>query len=158
MPQRKSKKQTETKPEESTEKSIAKFRREFPKLNVPLGGLPYAKTKISNITSEQLGDLIARYSAWREYCEDCHITAAAEYSIAKLAYDEAVGREMVVIDAGDVTTKKAMAQQTKSVKLQSQNLLEKEVYFKMIANKLESFSNTLTVLSRELTRRGITNL
>jgi len=159
MPTRKNKTSPVKKEEdEKQDKATVKFRSAFPKVRIPEGGLPFSKVKISHISSDKLGDLIAQYSAWREYCEDCHISAVSEYTVAKAAYDEMMGREMVLISAGDVTTKKAMAQQADSVKPLSKTLLEKELYWKMISNKLESFTNTLTILSRELTRRGIINV
>lgn len=134
------------------------FRNVFKSLGAPEGGLPRLSTAVSHLTSDKLGDMIAKYSAWREFCEDSHLAAVAEYMEAKEKYDMALSKQMVLADAPDVTTKKALAMNDKEVTRLRGEFTNKEVYKEMIAHKLESFSNSLSMLSRELTRRGIINV
>lgn len=134
--------------------SKEKFRKIFPALKAPLGGLPQLKTKIADISSDDLGDLIAKYSAWREYAEDLHITALSEYLSAKDAYDLKYN-ELMITSVGDtVTERKSFVESSPSIQPLATKLQRKEMLLKMFAGKLESFSNSLTMLSRELTRRG----
>lgn len=136
-----------------------RFRTAFKSIPAPEGGIPRLGVAVSKLTSDQLGDMISRYSAWREYCEDMHLIALADFMAAKEVYDMAVAKEVVA--SGDdvtVTEKKAAAQTSNKVAPLRKDFVHKEMYFKMLASKLESFSNSLAMLSRELTRRGIINI
>ncbi len=136
---------------------IKKFRASFPSVSAPVGGLPYMNPKVSLITSEQLGDMLSRYSAWREYCEDQHLMALAAFMEIKDAYDIKVAEKMVLSNEAKITDKRNAALIDPEVLTLGTTYLEKETYLKMLSSKLESFSNSLATLSRELTRRGITN-
>lgn len=132
-----------------------RFRKSFPELDKPKGGLPTMPTKISGISSNDLGDLYARYSAWREFCEDRHIDAVKEYMEAKAAYDNEWNKQMATTNKEKVTEAKAEVESSPEMLALGKTLVEKEMYLKMIGGKLESFTNSLTTLSRELTRRGM---
>ena len=115
-------------------------------------------TKISDTSSDELGNMIARYTAWREFTEDRHMDACAVYAQCKSEYDLAVDKEMLSSSANTVTERKASAKANPRVEKLYKELTEAEMYRDLLANKLESFSNVLAMLSRELTRRGVANM
>ena len=134
---------------------LERFREVFVSLNAPKGGLPTMPTRISDIASDELGDMIARYSSWREYTEDRHAEACAVFSQLKSEYDLELSKAMLGVDGGSVTEKKAYAQNDQNVLKKYRQMNEADVFRGLLANKLESFTNVLLMLSRELTRRGI---
>ena len=137
---------------------LEKFRAIFTELSAPKGGLPTMPTKIADTSSDELGNMIARYTAWREFTEDRHMDACAVYAQCKSEYDLAVDKEMLSSVASTVTERKASAKASPRVEKLYKELTEAEMYRDLLANKLESFSNVLAMLSRELTRRGVANM
>lgn len=115
-------------------------------------------TKVADLASDELGNMIARYTAWREFTEDRHMEACAVYAQCKSEYDLAVDKEMLSSAASTVTERKASAKANPKVEKLYKDLTEAEMYRDLLANKLESFSNVLAMLSRELTRRGVANM
>lgn len=140
---------------EKTLSPLERFREVFVSLNAPKGGLPTMPTRISDIASDELGDMIARYSSWREYTEDRHAEACAVFSQLKSEYDLELSKAMLKVDGSSVTEKKAYAQTEQGVLNKYKQMNEADVFRGLLANKLESFTNVLLMLSRELTRRGI---
>lgn len=136
---------------------LHKFRRIFTELSAPKGGLPTMPTKIADTSSDELGNMIARYTAWREFTEDRHMEACAVFAQVKSEYDLASDKEMLSSSAGTVTERKASAKTSPKVERLYKDLCEAEMYRDLLAGKLESFSNVLAMLSRELTRRGVYN-
>lgn len=142
---------------EIIENPLQKFREVFTELSAPKGGLPTMPTRISDTSSDELGNMIARYSAWREFTEDRHMEACAVFSQCKSEYDLAVDKEMLTSGASTVTERKASAKFNPKVERLYKSLTEAGMYRDLLANKLDSFSNVLAMLSRELTRRGVAN-
>lgn len=134
------------------------FRRVFVSLEAPKGGLPTMPTKIADLASDELGNMIARYTAWREFTEDRHAEACAVVAQCKSEYDLEVDKEMLSSSASTVTERKASAKASPKVERLYRDLSDAEIYRTLLANKLESFSNVLAMLSRELTRRGVANM
>ena len=56
---------------------LERFRAIFTELSAPKGGLPTMPTKVADLASDELGNMIARYTAWREFTEDRHMEACA---------------------------------------------------------------------------------
>ena len=56
-----------------------------------------------------------------------------------------------------VTEKKTAVNANQKVADLYKQLTDAEIYKDLLANKLDSFSNVLAMLSRELTRRGVQN-
>lgn len=133
------------------------FRKQFSEVVAPKGGLPTMPTRIADIASDELGNMIARYTAWREFTEDRHLEACATYTQIKSECDLEMDRVMVGNRRMSATEKKAAAR----LKLDESGLLRKleeaEIYRDLLSGKLDSFSNVLAMLSRELTRRGVFN-
>jgi predicted RNase H-like nuclease (RuvC/YqgF family) len=146
------------KDKEAVHNPLEKFRRIFTEISSPKGGLPTMPTKIADKASSELGDMIARYTAWREFTEDRHMEACAVYAQCKSEYDLAVDKEMLTSSASTVTERKASAKSNPRIEKLYKNLSEAEMYRDLLANKLDSFSNVLAMLSRELTRRGVDNM
>lgn len=113
--------------------------------------------EVSKESSDSLGDLISRYSAWREYTEDRHMEACAVYAQVHSEYDLESARVMLSSVEGTVTEKKARSRIDGAVSQLAKGVLEAEIYRDLLARKLDSFSNVLAMLSRELTRRGVMN-
>lgn len=137
---------------------LERFRAIFTELSAPKGGLPTMPTKVADLASDELGNMIARYTAWREFTEDRHMEACAVFAQCKSEYDLAVDKEMLSSAASTVTERKASAKANPRVEKLYKGVTEAEMYRDLLANKLESFSNVLAMLSRELTRRGVANM
>lgn len=137
---------------------LERFRGVFSEVPSPKGGLPTMPTKIANVASDELGDMIARYSAWREFTEDRHAEACAVFSQCKSEYDLACDKELLLSGAQTVTERKAAAKTNPIVSGLYKDMVEAETFRDLLANKLDSFSNVLAMLSRELTRRGVSNI
>lgn len=138
---------------------LERFREHFSEIACPAGGLPTMPTAISSTSSAKLGDMIARYSAWREYTEDRHMEACAVFAQCKSEYDLACNKAMLKADGATVTEKKAKAKFGDSdIEPLYRALNKAEIFRDLLANKLDSFSNVLAMLSRELTRRGVENM
>lgn len=136
---------------------LERFRRVFDEVVPPKGGLPTMPTRIADIASDELGNMIARYTAWREFTEDRHAEACATYSQCKSEYDLECDKQTLQSDAETVTERKVFAKTTPKVIELGKKVNEAEIYMGLLARKLDSFSNVLAMLSRELTRRGVSN-
>lgn len=137
---------------------LERFRAVFSEIQAPKGGLPTMPTRISDVASDELGNMIARYTAWREFTEDRHMEACAVFSQCKSEYDLASDKEMLVSTGSTITERKASAKANPKVSRLYKEMTEAEMYRDLLANKLDSFSNVLAMLSRELTRRGVSNV
>ena len=133
------------------------FREVFTEVSVPKGGLPMMPTRIADVASDDLGNMIARYTAWREFTEDRHAQACAVYAQCKSDYDLACSTEFLSLSNMTVTEKKTAVNANQKVADLYKQLTDAEIYKDLLANKLDSFSNVLAMLSRELTRRGVQN-
>ena len=133
------------------------FREVFTEVSAPKGGLPMMPTRIADVASDDLGNMIARYTAWREFTEDRHAQACAVYAQCKSDYDLAYSTEFLSLSNMTVTEKKTAVNANQRVADLYKQLTDAEIYKDLLANKLNSFSNVLTMLSRELTRRGVQN-
>ena len=133
------------------------FREVFTEVSAPRGGLPMMPTRIADVASDDLGNMIARYTAWREFTEDRHAQACAVYAQCKSDYDLAYSTEFLSLSNMTVTEKKTAVNANQKVADLYKQLTDAEIYKDLLANKLDSFSNVLAMLSRELTRRGVQN-
>lgn len=134
---------------------LERFRKVFDSVRRPYGGLPTMPTKVSTIATDELGDMMARYTAWREFTEDCHAEACATYAQIKSQYDLASDTALLEVEGNSVTERKAAVKNDPKVAKLYKDLSDAEIYCTLLSSKLESFTNVLAMLSRELTRRGI---
>ena len=135
---------------------LERFRRVFDTIERPKGGLPTMPTKVTNLASDQLGDMMARYTSWREFTEDCHADACAVFAQVKSEYDLESDKALLQAEGVTVTEKRAAIKSNPKVSALYKKMIEAEIYVDLMGKKLDSFTNVLTMLSRELTRRGIT--
>ena len=122
---------------------LKRFRRVFDMIERPKGGLPTMPTKVSNLASEELGDMMARYTSWREFTEDCHADACAVYAQVKSQYDLASDRALLQMDGGTVTEKRAAVKNNPEVASLYKKLTEDEritLYGTGLENKIPLFS------------------
>ena len=143
--------------EKSPRTPLDTFREVFTEVSAPKGGLPMMPTRIADVASDDLGNMIARYTAWREFTEDRHAQACAVYAQCKSDYDLAYSTEFLSLNNMTVTEKKTAVNANQKVADLYKQLTDAEIYKDLLANKLDSFSNVLAMLSRELTRRGVQN-
>lgn len=140
---------------ERVDNPLKRFRDMFSAVERPKGGLPVMPTKVSTLATDELGDMMSRYTAWREFTEDCHAEACATYAQIKSQYDLASDVALLETSAISVTEKKAEVKNNPQVAKLYQDLSDASIYCTLLSSKLESFTNVLAMLSRELTRRGI---
>ena len=134
---------------------LEQFRAMFQEVKKPETESPTMKLQISKLTSDELGDMISRYSTWREFVEDKLITAAAIASEIQSRYDTAYNKAYVSSGAKTVNDKKAEAEADEDAQKIAKDLTEANIYKDLLSGKLTSCSNAISTLSRELTRRGI---
>jgi len=116
--------------------------------------MPTMPHEMSNLNSNDLGNYMSRYAAWREFTEDVLTQADMEYIEAKERYDYeykklwlTLPREKTVKDS-----ERRLDIHEDIVSLR-ESLTEAEMFKNMVGTKYESINNAITVLSREITRR-----
>lgn len=130
----------------------------FSAVNRPEGASPRLPTRVAAVTTNKLGDMQIEYAAWREYSEDLHAEATTTYMQVKSDYDFLVAiTSNGLNDTRTVKDKSNMVLENKQVQRKRLELLNAETMLNLLGAKLNSYTNALQVLSRELTRRGITN-
>ena len=134
---------------------LEQFREMFQDVKKPENESPTMKLQVSKLSSSELGDMISRYSTWREFVEDKLLTAVAVATEVQSRYDSAYNKAYVLSDAKTVNDKKAEAEASDLVQKISDELTEANIYKDLLSGKLTSCSNAISTLSRELTRRGI---
>lgn len=128
----------------------------FNSREVPGENEPKLPQVISQVNNVQLGDLMSKYGAWREYAE--HQLAQATAQAAKIGeqyqfeWDKAYQR----LSSGTETSKKRILGANQKLATHRQQLLESEIFRDLVASRVAAYNNALTVISREITRRGFT--
>lgn len=134
-----------------------RFRSAFDKMGKPDEPVPTFPKKLSSLTSDQLGDYTAKYAAWREFTEDMHFEALQDKMVLQAQYDFEHAKLMVVAKGDGLNEKKYHTLSNEKLNDLRQKLLDADIYLNMVSNKLDSFNNSLSVLSREVSRRGTFN-
>lgn len=122
---------------------------ESPGTRMPI--MPDDKT-IHTQSVMQLSTLIGKYTAWREFAEDQLIVETAKVNILEEQVS-ALRKKAFIMADGNVTERKAIAAADEKVLAKSSELTITAAYRDMLAGKVESFTNCLTTLSREVTLR-----
>ena len=145
----------EIKRKPKSEKAADRFRNAgFVKTVRPDEEPPEISESLSDYTMDTLADLITKYSNWREYAEDLANEQMVRYFSLKAEYEHEEAVFLVTLNAKP-TDKKLMALADANLNRLRATLLEEELYYSMLTKKVESLSNTLSVLSREITRRKV---
>lgn len=147
------KKETERVPRVNS--PIDTFRETFKELSAPEKSTPTMVLKISELTSDELGDMISRYSAWREYTEDKLIAITAMKASITEQYKMIYNKAYIEADGRTISDKKILAETNDDVIKINKQLTEISQYEELFSGKMDSLSNAISTLSRELTRRGI---
>lgn len=114
---------------------------------------PVMPSQISQITSDVLGDLQSLYAVWREYTEDNLLKSVAKLTELKTSFDYAYAKKFVVAGGSTDKQKKAAVDVLEEIHTMNVELINAQMLVDMLSSKLESFSNCLTIISREITRR-----
>lgn len=114
---------------------------------------PLMPRQLSTITSDVLGDLMSSYSAWREYTEDKVLRQLSEVTRLRTSYDFNYSKELIVADGGTDKQRKANVDTLNHIHTEFVEYLEANTLFEMLSSKLESYTNSLTIISREISRR-----
>ena len=132
--------------------ALKKFRSNFPKVAKPVinAELPNSLAKLS---SEKLSDLMNVYTAWREYTEDLLIEALAAFTKCKEYYEFERDKKYLALGKTTNAVKDATLNIDEDLRKYQLPLTDAELYYDLLSNKLESYTNCLTVISREITRR-----
>lgn len=141
---------------EANSSAVDKFRRNFPAVKSPEEELPTMPKELTKLKILELGNLMSQYSAWREFAEDMLSTATAEYMEALNRYNFEYSK-MYVIASGKVTDKKEELEADPRLHEMWMKVLEKKTYSDLLSDKVASLNASISVLSRDLTRRGQTN-
>jgi hypothetical protein len=136
------------------EKVLAKYRRlGFGKPIKPEQDAPKLPRNISDITLDKVGNFINAYTAWREYTENLYNEELPKLVVLKEEYDYLYQVILISTLGKDVTTKKASVNANEEVRAKYREKMEQEMFTDMLAQKIETYSNIIASLSRELTRR-----
>ena len=114
---------------------------------------PIMPRQISQITSDILGDLQSSYAVWREYSEDNLLKAVATLTQLKTEYDYQYSKRFVLAEGNTDKQKKAYVETDEAIYTKNVELMNAQMLVDLLSSKLESFSNCLTIISREITRR-----
>lgn len=148
MPQKSSNEVTKTEAS-----ALNKFRKDFIRISRPEieAILP---TKLSTLSSEKLSDTMTLYTAWREFTDDKLIDALSDYMLSQEKYDYESNIAMLSVNARTIREKESLVAVKPGIVSLYRKLCEHKLYYDLLQAKLESYNNCLTVISREISRRG----
>lgn len=126
----------------------------FGRLNRPDIPYPTMDPNISGLTSRDLGNFMAQYAAWREYTEDLLLHAIREYTSLNERLSQKRDRLLIVTSGKNREERLARINQDPDVEADMQLTLEAEMLKDMLAAKLTSIEGSISVISREISRRG----
>ena len=141
--------------DQAPKKPMDKFRKIYGSIEQPEKKAPAMPVTISDITSDKLSNLMTRYTAWREYTEDLLQDSLCEQLKLEEEYEIQYGSKLLLISGKNKDERQAkIFNEYPQVKKIYLSLGEAEMYHTLLQKKLESFTNCLTVISREITRRS----
>lgn len=113
---------------------------------------------ITTLSSEQLAEKFTALTAWADYIASQHALAIIEERSAQRALDLAENRMLVArfgtVKGERITLVKAQIAVDDSIVQLSQTYEEKYAYRKLVEMLLNNHERDLTLVSREITRRG----
>lgn len=116
---------------------------------------PMMPADLGSMGMLELSNLMAHYTAWREYAEDLLSMATLQVSVLTEEYDRLYHMAFLSED-GKVTERKANAEAEPGVVAAQSKLSEADMYRELLLGKVESLTNCYTTLSREITLRSNT--
>lgn len=131
-------------------------RKAFSEVDTPEERQPKMPGKVSSLTNVQIGDLMAKYAAWREYAEDEHSRELSRLMLMQEEYDSAYDTALIQFSIERLTETATLRKSRvrDMLKGKRMELVTQQSYVDLLANKIESFNNCIAVISREIARRG----
>lgn len=135
--------------------ALNKYRRQgFKKLNRPGFSEPKLPLSLSGIASNDLGDLMGKYGAWRDFTEDLLSEALTEVSYLEETFNFTWKKEYLLTSAKNRDEKAYKVDVMPHITRMRKELSEAKIYAEMLSAKLTSYNNIVNMLSREISRRG----
>jgi hypothetical protein len=134
--------------------AYTKFRAGFSVLKKPELDSPTMPKRVSVLSSDAISDLMFRISAWRDYTDDLIYEATTEYLMAKEKHQYQWDISIIVAKGSSVKEKEANVRVLQKVKILREDMLEKEMYLDLLERKHENYSNNISIISREISRRS----
>lgn len=134
--------------------AYSKFRKGFSELSKPEKESPTMPKRVSIVTSDAISDLMFRISAWRDYTDDLIYEATADYLNAKEKHQYQWDIEMIMVRGNSVKEKESKVRTKQEIKILREDMLEKEMYLDMLERKHENYTNNISIISREISRRA----
>ena len=134
---------------------LTTFRKILGAVEKPEKEMPTMVLRISELSSDDLGNMISRYSAWREFVEDKLIAASAEATSLREKYQAKYNAVYMGVEGRTINDKKILTESNADVEKLDKEATDAEIMRDLFSGKLDSLSNAISTLSRELTRRGI---
>jgi hypothetical protein len=131
-----------------------KLRADFPELSAPGHTLTLPRS-LSKLTSDKLSDIMLKYTAWREYTEDLLIDAFVDLTKSNQEYSFAYSKAYVLCSAKNKEEREAKVLAQDDIEELSLKRAKNQMYYDMLGDKLQGIKDTIGVLSREITRRGM---
>lgn len=126
----------------------------FTEIGMPETGIPKAPTNVTALDGEKLGDVISLFSVWREYTEDLLARRQMELSLLQHEYDfEFNLMWLATTKTGTLEDKKKTIATDQKIHTLNTALLQAQMFVDALIAKVESYSNILAMLSREISRR-----
>lgn len=134
------------------------YKKGFREPKTPEEQEPTMPSDLSSLKAINLGDIMNKYCAWREYTESLSNEANVVYAIAQENYDYKYAKKFAEISQGNektaITKLDKLLEADETLHSIYVDVYNKRMYKDMLAKKIESYTNCITVISREITRRG----
>lgn len=121
----------------------------------PDGSEPSCPKAFSDIPSDKLGNIMANYSAWREYSQNLYNAEYPNKIRLKEDYEFKVYRKEVELGgAKRLKEIKSAVQSDESIRKLRLQLLDSETMCEMLSHKIENYGEVISSISREISRRS----
>lgn len=124
----------------------------FDSIDTPLDKRPVMPANMAGLTQVGLSDTLSAYTAWREYTRDLISVANAERVRLQEEYDYEYSKLYVSL-SGNATERKHHCSADERLKTHADKLTTATMYAEMLESKIESFTECISTLSREITLR-----
>ena len=131
-----------------------KFRSSFSILRKPEHDSPTMPKRVSVLSSDAISDLMFRISAWRDFTDDLIYEATTEFLLIKEKHQYEFDIKLMTTSGSSVKEKEAKVRTTQNIKKLRDELIEKEMFLDMLERKHENYTNNISIISREISRRA----
>lgn len=138
----------------SSTNAMKKFRINFTPVTKPEISEPTMPKSVSSLSGSDLSDLMNRYTAWREFADDCLNDALYEYTKNKHKADYNKDVLFLITNGKNLREREMYVSTDPRIKSEQDSLLEYEMYHDLLLRKVESYSSCLAIISREISRRS----